>query len=284
MRPGELTIELDGRTVAAEPGETILRLLRREGVEPPALCQHEGLPAAGVCRACVVEQAGARALVPACSRRVEAGMRLRSASPRVLRARRVVLELLASSVDLSAAPDLRRQLAACGGDAGRFGPGAARVEEPLRDDNDLYVRDYQRCILCYRCVAACGDGAQSTFALSLAGRGFAARIDTGADTPLLDSRCVFCGNCVAVCPTGALMASTEHRLRQAGDWDEKRQSVTQTICPYCGVGCALELHVQDGEIVKVTSPADSTVTHGHLCVKGRFGLGYVRAAEIEERG
>jgi predicted molibdopterin-dependent oxidoreductase YjgC len=94
--------------------------------------------------------------------------------------------------------------------------------------------------------------------------------------PLPDSACVYCGNCIGVCPTGALMFRSEHEMREAGTWDEGRQAVTQTICPYCGVGCALDLHVQDNEIVKVTSPLDSSVTDGHLCIKGRFGFQFVQ--------
>ena len=269
-------LEIDGRPVDAEAGMTILEALRRAGLDAPTLCHHPNLTPVNVCRACVVELDGSRVLIPSCSRRVEPGMKVRTATERVRRARRVVLELLASSVDISTAPGLRDYLAEYGGDPGRFGAGARRVVEPLRDDNELYVRAYDKCILCYKCVEACGEDAQFTFALSVAGRGFEARIDTGADTPLLDSRCVFCGNCVAVCPTGALMPLIEHRMRQTGEWDESRQHATQTICPYCGVGCAVTLHVQDNRIVKVSSPADDGVTRGNLCVKGRFGFTYVR--------
>ncbi len=94
---------------------------------------------------------------------------------------------------------------------------------------------------------------------------------------LPDSACVYCGNCIGVCPTGALMFSTEHEMRADGSWDEAQQTVTKTICPYCGVGCKLEVHVQDNEIVNVTSPSDHSVTHGHLCVKGRFGFAYAQS-------
>ncbi len=94
--------------------------------------------------------------------------------------------------------------------------------------------------------------------------------------PLPESACVYCGNCIAVCPTGALMFKSEHDLREAGDWDEEQQTVTTTVCPYCGVGCNLELHVQDNEIVRVTSPADHDVTLGNLCIKGRFGFQHVQ--------
>jgi predicted molibdopterin-dependent oxidoreductase YjgC len=269
-------IEIDGRAVDADAGATVLAAMRRVGMDAPTLCYHPNLAPVNACRVCMVELEGSRVLVPSCSRRVEPGMKIRTATDRVRLARRVVLELLASSVDTSTAPEFQAYLAEYGADPSRFGTDVRRVAEPLRDDNDLYVREYEKCILCYKCVEACGEDAQFTFALSVAGRGFAARIDTGADVPLLDSRCVFCGNCVAVCPTGALMPSIEHRMRQSGEWDESRQHVAGTICPYCGVGCAVNLHVQDNRIVKVTSPADNYVTHGNLCIKGRFGFTYVR--------
>ncbi len=143
-------------------------------------------------------------------------------------------------------------------------------------DNDLYVRDYSRCILCYKCVEACGEDAQNTFAIAVAGRGFDARISTEFDVALPESACVYCGNCIGVCPTGALMFKSEFDMREAGTWAPETQTVTDTICPYCGVGCTLSLHVQDNAIVKVTSPADSSVTEGHLCVKGRFGYEFVQ--------
>jgi predicted molibdopterin-dependent oxidoreductase YjgC len=93
--------------------------------------------------------------------------------------------------------------------------------------------------------------------------------------PLPESACVYCGNCIAVCPTGALMSKREYDMRQEGTWDESQQQVVTTVCGYCGVGCNVELHVQDGEIVNVTSPDDHDVTRGNLCVKGRFGFRFV---------
>jgi predicted molibdopterin-dependent oxidoreductase YjgC len=152
---------------------------------------------------------------------------------------------------------------------------AATVAQPVKVDNELYVRDYAKCILCYKCVDACGTEAQNTFAIAVAGRGFDARISTEWNVGLPDSACVYCGNCIGVCPTGALMFTSEFQMRAAGTWDESAQTATDTICPYCGVGCAVTLHAQDDRIVKVTSPADSSVTEGHLCVKGRFGFEFV---------
>jgi predicted molibdopterin-dependent oxidoreductase YjgC len=125
-------------------------------------------------------------------------------------------------------------------------------------------------------VEACGEDAQNTYAIAVAGRGFDARIATEFDAPLTDSACVYCGNCIGVCPTGALMPKSEYDLRRAGLWDESRQTVTQTVCSFCGVGCNLELTVQDNKIVRADSPLDHDVTHGHLCIKGRFGYQHVQ--------
>ena len=125
-------------------------------------------------------------------------------------------------------------------------------------------------------MEACGVDAQNTFAIAVAGRGFAATIATEFEVPLPESACVYCGNCIGVCPTGALMFKSEHEMRQAGSWDDARQRQTTTICPYCGVGCNLTVHEQDGRIVKVTSPLDHPVTQGNLCIKGRFGWQFVQ--------
>jgi len=146
----------------------------------------------------------------------------------------------------------------------------------VKIDNDLYVRDYARCIMCYKCVNACGTDAQFTFAIAAAGRGFDARIATEFNAELPESACVYCGNCIGVCPTGALKSVREHELREADDWHPDQEVVTTTVCSFCGVGCNLELHVQQGSIVNVTSPADHSVTHGHLCIKGRFGFQHVQ--------
>jgi NADP-reducing hydrogenase subunit HndD len=274
--PRIVELSIDGQRVLAPEGATLLEACRTIGVEVPTLCFADNLTPVNVCRLCVVELEGARTLVPACSRPVEPGMVVQTDSPRVKLSRRLVLELLASSSDLSAWPAYAALAARYDVDPGRFGPAASRSAEPVLVDNDLYVRDYARCVLCYKCVEACGLDAQGTFAIAIAGRGFEATVSTEHDVSLPDSACVYCGNCIGVCPTGALMPLVEHTMRQAGTWDESRQTVTDTICPYCGVGCTLSLHVQDNTIVKVGSPADSEVTSGHLCVKGRFGFQFVQ--------
>ena len=202
-------------------------------------------------------------------------MVVRPATERTDHARKLVLELLGSSVDLSTTPRVAEWNEHYGADPDRFGPDAATVATPPKVDNDLYVRDYAKCILCYQCVDACGEQWQNTFAITVAGRGFGAHISTEFDAPLTDSACVYCGNCIQVCPTGALSFKAEFDLRAAGRWDEPSQTETDTICPFCGVGCTLTLHVQDNTIVKVTSPPGHPVSHGNLCIKGRFGWAHV---------
>jgi len=284
VAPAPVAIEIDGRAVTAPAGSTILDACRAAGVDTPTLCFLENLTPVNVCRVCVVELTGARTLVPACSRKVEPGMKIATDSERVRLSRRLVLELLASSVDLTTAPGVAAMMDRYGARADRFGAAAETVAQPTKVDNALYVRDYGKCILCYKCVEACGTDAQNTFAIAVAGRGFDAHISTERDVPLPDSACVYCGNCIGVCPTGALMFKSEHDLRARGRWDESRQRKTDTICAYCGVGCTLTLHVQDERIVKVTSPMDVSVTHGHLCIKGRFGFEFVQRRDGDDDG
>ncbi|MEU8107228.1 2Fe-2S iron-sulfur cluster-binding protein [Nonomuraea muscovyensis] len=268
-------VEIDGETVRVPEDATVLDACAAAGKDVPTLCHGDTLTPKNACRVCVVEVAGARTLAPACSRKVEAGMSVGTDTERARHSRKVVLELLASSVDLSTTPRAAEWIAEYGAEPGRFGEQAATVAQPPKVDNDLYVRDYGKCILCYKCVDACGEQWQNTFAIAVAGRGFDATISTEFDAPLTDSACVYCGNCVEVCPTGALSFKSEFDMRAEGTWDESRQTRTTTICSYCGVGCNLTLHVQENKIVKVTSPHDNPVTHGNLCVKGRFGYGYV---------
>ena len=271
-----IEIKIDGKPVSVTEGSTILDAAKKLGIDTPTLCFLESLTPVNVCRVCVVELEGSRALVPACSRKVEANMSIRTDSERVRLSRRLVLEFLASSVDLSTAPAMQQYMERYDAHPERFGTAPATVAQPVKIDNDLYVRDYSKCVLCYKCVEACGVDAQNTFAIAVTGRGFSAHIATEFDVPLPESACVYCGNCVGVCPTGALMFKSEYDMRQAGTWDESRQTQTDTICPYCGVGCELTVHQQEGQIVRVSSPLDHSVTHGSLCIKGRFGWQFVQ--------
>jgi predicted molibdopterin-dependent oxidoreductase YjgC len=239
------------------------------------MCFLETLSPFNSCRLCVVEVSGSRTLVPSCSRTIEEGMEVTTESDRITNTRRTLYELYTSTVDLSLADtNTQRWMAEYDVDPERFGRYEPHREVKIQDD--LYVRDYDKCVMCYRCVAACGPDAQNTFAIDVAGRGLASTISTEYDVTLPDSACVYCGNCIGVCPTGALMFKSEYDMRLAGAWDEDRQHVTTTICSFCGVGCNLELHVQDNRVVKVTSPMDHEVTDGHLCIKGRFGYAYLQ--------
>jgi predicted molibdopterin-dependent oxidoreductase YjgC len=291
-------LEIDGQAVRVFEGSTILDACTTLGIDTPTLCYGETLRPANVCRVCVVELEGARVLAPACSRKVEPGMVVKTDSERVRLSRKLVLEMLASSVDLSIAPSVPEYLERYGAQPERYGPPAppdpdrdrkrtghhvepdgltaATVHAPAKADNELYVRDYSKCILCYKCVDACGEQYQNTFAIAVAGRGFDARISTEYVAELPESACVYCGNCIAVCPTGALIFKSEYDMRADGTWHESEQTQTDTICPYCGVGCTVTLHTQDNRIVKVTSPDDHDITRGNLCIKGRFGFQHVQ--------
>ena len=295
-RSVELTI--DGQKVTALEGSTLLDACRASGKEIPTLCYGDTITPKNACRVCMVELEGSRTLVPSCSRKVEAGMVVNTNNERTSHSRKLVLELLGSSVDLSLTKNVARWNDGYGAQPSRFGAPsyhhddrdeavtghhhqpdgstAETVHQDVKIDNTLYVRDYSKCILCYQCVDACGEQWQNTFAITTAGRGFDARISTEFAVDLTDSACVYCGNCIQVCPTGALMFTSEYEMRQDGTWNEPEQTQTDTICPYCGVGCALTLHVQDNTIVKVTSPSDHSVTHGNLCIKGRFGFQHVQ--------
>lgn len=271
--PTSVTLNIDGAEVTVDAGTTILQAAGGRGCGIPTLCYGDTITPKNACRVCMVEVEGSRVLVPSCSRPVEAGMVVHTRSERVDHSRRMVLEFLGSSVDLSLTEHVDEWNAEYGADPTRYGPDAATLaDQPVKIDNDLYIRDYAKCILCYQCVDACGEQWQNSFVIEIAGRGFDSRVSTENDVPLPDSACVYCGNCIQVCPTGALMFKSEHDMRAAGTWDEERQTVVDTICAFCGVGCNLSLHVQDNTIVKVMSPSDSPITHGNLCVKGRFGF------------
>jgi predicted molibdopterin-dependent oxidoreductase YjgC len=271
-----IEFQLNGAPVKIAEGETILKACKSEGIDVPTLCYGDTIDPANACRVCMVEVEGSRTLVPACSRKAEAGMVVSTDTERTRHARKMVLEFLGSSVDLSTAPGVAELMTEFNADPTRYGPEAARVNTGVKIDNELYVRDYDKCILCYKCVDACGEQWQNSFAIAIAGRGFGATVSTEFDVELPDSSCVYCGNCINVCPTGALMFTSEHNMRAEGTWNEPVQTQTDTICPFCGVGCQLTLHVQDNTIVKVTSPSDHSVTSGNLCIKGRFGFQHVQ--------
>ena len=192
MTDALISVTVDGQDVRVAPGVTLLTAIAQAGINTPTLCYDPVMWPVNVCRVCVVELQGSRVLVPACSRIAENGMQVLTDSPRVRQARRVVLELLGSSVDTSTAPDLRRFSVDYEAHPERFGD-VQRVEQPVRaDDNELYVRDYGKCILCYKCVQACGEEAQFTFAIGVAGAG-----SRPTSTPVTMRRCPRARVCTA---------------------------------------------------------------------------------------
>lgn len=216
-----VSISIDDQEVEVPSGSTLLEALKLHGKDAPVICFHEATSPQGICRQCVVEVQGWRVLAPACVTHVSDGMVILSESERVQRARRTILEMLDSSVDLSETPELIKQMKTYDAKVDRF-PLAEKRSYEVLDDNPFYVRDYAKCIMCWRCVQACGDDLQFTYALSLGGRGYQSTIATFFDAPMPETTCVFCGNCVAVCPSNALKGKTEFFLEQGLDYDQIR--------------------------------------------------------------
>jgi NADH dehydrogenase/NADH:ubiquinone oxidoreductase subunit G len=217
------TITIDGQTITVPQGITLMEAIRLAGGDVPTICYHDLITPNGLCRQCVVEVEGWRVLAAACVTHVARGIQIDTHSERVEQARRTILEMLNASVDLSDAPELKEQMQRYGADGERFvdrQAAHARRGAPLQDDNPFYVRDYQKCIQCWRCVQACGNDMQFTYALAVGGRGYESRIATFYDHPMPATTCVFCGNCVGVCPTGALKGKFEFLFSQGLDFDQ----------------------------------------------------------------
>lgn len=209
----KITLTIDGREVTTEQGKTLLDVARGMGKEIPTICFHEATTANAVCRICVVEVEGMRTLQPACIVKAGAGMKVQTRSEKVVRSRRTILEMLASTMDLSESPEIQQMMYEYGASSSRF-PDAERRETDVKDDNPMYIRDYSKCLLCWRCVQVCADDAQYTFAINFDGRGYETQIGTFFDKTIPETSCVLCGQCVAVCPTGALKPKREFLLEQ----------------------------------------------------------------------
>jgi len=274
----EISLSIDNREVIVPGDATILEAAKRLGVRIPTLCHSRDLIPASACRICLVEVTGARNLVTACSYPVSAGMKVLTSSDRVLKARRLVIELLLSDHPLDCMTcekagecTLQEIAYELGVASSRF--KGERHDYPVDLGNPFIVRDYNKCVQCERCIRAC-DEIQGITAIDYAGRGFDAKVTVPFDRGLKGSDCVFCGQCVQVCPTGAL---TERKAIGRGRaWETKK---VRTTCPYCGVGCQLWLHVKDGRITKVTAVKDGAPNKGRLCVKGRFGYDFIYSEE-----
>jgi NADP-reducing hydrogenase subunit HndD len=214
-----VSLTIDTQSVTVPTGTTILNAALALGIAIPTICYHEACTSNGLCRTCVVEVQGSRLLAAACVAQVRQGMVVFTQSPRIERARRTILEMLASAVDLSEAPEIQNMMRETRVDEKRF-PEAARIDVPHLDDNPMYVRDYSKCILCWRCVQVCASDAQYAYALNFSGRGFETQISTFFQQPLPTTTCVFCGQCIGVCPTNALKPKREALMEQGLTPDE----------------------------------------------------------------
>jgi len=208
-----ITFTIDGKEVTAEQGKTLLDVARDMGKDVPTICYHDATTSNGLCRICVVEVEGQRVLQPACIVQVAENMKVQTRSEKVIRSRKTILEMLDSTMDLSEAAEIQAMMKDYGADPDRF-PDAERRESEVKDDNPMYVRDYSKCLLCWRCVQVCADDAQYTFAINFEGRGYETQIGTFFDKAIPETTCVLCGQCVGVCPTGALKPKREFLLEQ----------------------------------------------------------------------
>jgi NADH dehydrogenase/NADH:ubiquinone oxidoreductase subunit G len=208
-----ITLTIDGYEVSVPAGTSILQAARSIGKDIPTICYHEACTSNALCRLCVVEVTGSRVLVASCVAQVSQGMQVITQNERIERSRRTILEMLDSAVDLSESPQILNYLNNHNADRQRF-PGAERRDPPVIDDNPMYIRDYAKCVLCWRCVQVCAEDAQYTYAINFTGRGFETQIGTFFDQSMPESTCVFCGQCVGVCPTGALKPRREWLLEQ----------------------------------------------------------------------
>ncbi len=295
------TIIINGNPLTFEAGETILDVARRNFIDIPTLCHLKGTTPTGACRICVVEVERARTLLPACATPAADNMVVMTESPKVVEARRLILQLMLSSGNHNCAVrgsdnkdwtqfqlnvhrddgsdalcpvwgDCRLQDLAYRYQVSGEGFDATATQYPMETVNPFIVRDFSRCIQCGRCVQACNE-VQVNNAINFGYRGAVAKIVAAGDRPLKDSDCVFCGECVQACPVGALV---EKDVRyQVRPWESRK---VRTTCSYCGVGCQLELFVKDNKIVKVNG-AGVAPNHGSLCVKGRFGFNFVNSPE-----
>jgi formate dehydrogenase alpha subunit len=270
--------ELDGEKVPFHQGETLFEVAERNGREIPTLCYDPRLEAFGGCRLCIVEVEGWGNPVASCTTGAEEGMVVKTRGERLDMHRRLLLELVASEnreLDVDplsgcASQELASLLDRYDARTGRFQgliSGRSRHDDP----NPFILRDYENCISCYRCVRVCAEQ-EGDYAISIRNRGFNTKITVEFDGHLKDSACTFCGQCVQTCPTGALPD-----LKALARKDVQGETTkTRTVCPYCGVGCSLDVLARGGEVVGVQPAMDGPANEGALCVKGQFAWDFIQ--------
>jgi predicted molibdopterin-dependent oxidoreductase YjgC len=270
----QVRLNIDGNDIVAASSRTILEAAKEAGVRIPSLCYEQRMEPYGACRICLVEVEGARGLLPACCTAVTDGMVVHTDTDQLRRIRRTIIELILSDHPLDCMTcesaghcELQDLAYEYGVKDPRFS-GEQHSFEVLRD-NPLIERDYNKCILCGRCIRICRE-VQGVGVYDFVNRGFDAVPGTPYDKPMMETPCEFCGQCVSTCPTGALTSIPSQGKGRT--WQVEK---VRTTCPYCGCGCQLDLHVRDGEIVEVSSPVMVGPGQGNLCVKGRYGYAFV---------
>ena len=274
-RPSTLT--LDGQEVSFTAGETLYEVARRHSKEIPTLCYDPRLEPFGGCRLCVVEVEGIPRPVASCTTQATPGMVVRAVTDSIEKHRKTLLEMVVSEnreVEVDplrgyASQELKTLVDRYGAQTGRFS-GAKSGASYQEDDNPFILRDYDLCISCYRCVRVCAEQ-EGDYAISVINRGFQTQISAEFNNILKESACTFCGQCVQTCPTGALADRKAMRaIDQPGETEK-----TRTICPYCGVGCSVDVLTRKEEIIAIHPAMDGPANHGALCVKGQFAFDFV---------
>ncbi|HEY8706465.1 MAG TPA: 2Fe-2S iron-sulfur cluster-binding protein, partial [Burkholderiaceae bacterium] len=271
---GQVTLEIDGMPVTVAKGTSLMRAAVDAGVQVPKLCATDSLEAFGSCRLCLVEIDGRKGYPASCTTPAEAGMKVRTQSPKLQELRKGMMELYISDHPLdclTCAANGDCELQDMAGVTGlrdvRYGyNGANHLHSAKDESNPYFTYDPSKCIVCNRCVRACEE-TQGTFALTISGRGFESRVSAGQDQPFMESECVSCGACVQACPTATLQEKSVIWLGQA------EHSVI-TTCAYCGVGCGFKAEMKGNEVVRMVPWKDGQANEGHSCVKGRFAWGY----------
>ncbi len=273
-----INIKVDGIEIEVEPGTTILQAARQLGIDIPTFCYDPELPSNGACRICVVEVEKARSLVASCVAPVAPGMVIHTESERVVSARKAVLTLMVANHPLDCITCQKTGECKLQDYCYRYGVSdsdfGGEVKELSHDDsNAFFIRDMNKCILCGVCVGKCQD-VVGAGAIDFTRRGFVANVGPPYEDRIEDSTCVFCGLCIDSCPVGAL--TPKYLLGRGRPWEVEK---TETICPYCSIGCNINLHVKDNEVIEVTPVDNNPVNRGHLCVKGKFGWDYLKSRD-----